>query len=296
MRRLLVILVVLGLAVPATAGARGLGVHWEALLPALGGTTTTQPRAEPGCRTPSIACIDGEIRHMRRVQQRWGCDHRAVFDTTYLELTRQLRETVAANPRFVADPGYLYYEDALFADVYFRTQRAWSGGRPIPEAWRIALQTARTGEANGAQDMLLGINAHVQNDMPFVLAALGQRTPSGASRKPDHDVVNDVLDAAYQRVVDAVTRRFDPFVATTNSNLTPLDDVAGLELVRGWREAVWRNAERLLAAPDDAARREVAGQIQANAATWARLIAMDGSGLPGYRAQRDAYCRAALAD
>ena len=42
--------------------------------------------------------------------------------------------------------------------------------------------------------MLLGINAHVQNDMPFVLAQLGLRDRKGQSRKPDHDNFNEVLD------------------------------------------------------------------------------------------------------
>ena len=42
--------------------------------------------------------------------------------------------------------------------------------------------------------MLLGINAHVQNDMPFVIAALGLRNKKGGSRKPEHDLVNEVLE------------------------------------------------------------------------------------------------------
>jgi hypothetical protein len=137
--------------------------------------------------------------------------------------------------------------------------------------------------------MLLGINAHVQNDMPFVLAALGLRTRAGESRKPDHDAINEVLDRAYADVVGAVRERFDPQVDLTNSPLTPADDIFGLEMVKGWRELVWRNAERLLNAKDDAERREVAQQIQANAANWARGFAAVEQ--DGYRAQRDAYCR-----
>jgi hypothetical protein len=56
---------------------------------------------------------------------------------------------------------------------------------------------------------------------------------------------------------------------------------------------VWRNAERLLDAKTAAERRQVTQSIEANAATWARLIAAGGNGgPPGYRAQRDAYCKA----
>ena len=60
--------------------------------------------------------------------------------------------------------------------------------------------------------LLLGINAHVQNDMPFVLAALGLRARDGGSRKEDHDAINEVLDRSYPDVVNAVRDRFDPRV------------------------------------------------------------------------------------
>ena len=134
--------------------------------------------------------------------------------------------------------------------------------------------------------MLLGINAHVQNDMPFVLASLGLRTPSGQSRKGDHDAMNKVLNRAYAPVVHAVAKRYDNRVTLTNSSLTPVDDLGGLEMVRSWREGVWRNAERLANARSDAERLQVAQQIEANAAAWARLMSTPEE--PGYRAQRDA--------
>ena len=280
------------LSVPAAAGASGLGIHWERYLPDMPPVGGPQPHAVPGCRRATITCIDTEARHLRRVQDRYGCDHRAVFATTYLTLTQALREAVASGRTRFADPHYLYFEDALFADVYFRTLASWSGGRAVPPAWRVALQTARSGQVNAAQDMLLGINAHVQNDMPFVVAALGVTRRNGASRKPDHDVVNDVLDAAYQRVIDAVKQRYDPFLDFTNPSFTNADDVAGLEMVRGWREGVWRNAERLISASSDAERAQVAAEIQDNAGTWAQAIAAPQQF--GYRAQRDAYCHKAL--
>jgi hypothetical protein len=229
---------------------------------------------------------------MKRLQRAWGCDHRAVFATTYLTLTRQLREELRGEfRRRLIDTRYLYVEDVLFANVYFDWIRL-SRRAEVPEAWRIAFETARSGEVTGGQDMLLGINAHVQNDMPFVLAALGQRTRSGASRKPDHDLVNEVLDHAYQRVVDAVADRYDPTVRTTNASESPADDAGGLEVVKEWREAVWRNAERLLAARSDEERRQVAEQIEANAGEWARGMA--SFQVPGSRERRDAYCRERL--
>ena len=243
-----------------------------------------------------MRCIDTEVRRMRRLQRRLGCDHRAVFDTTYLTLTRVLRDTMRRDRHSFTDRRALIFEDALFAEFYFRTIAADEAGKPVDEAWRIALAAARSGDMTGAGDMLLGINAHVQNDMPFVVAALTLRDPKGRTRKDDHDRMNEVLDAAFESVVRQISARFDPLTATETWRLSPVTDVFGVELVKVWREGVWRNAERLTLARTDAERRQVADSIHAQAAATARLIALAGMGPPGYRATRDAYCAAGPSD
>jgi hypothetical protein len=239
-----------------------------------------------------MKCVRVTMKRMRELQSELGCDHRAVFATTYLTLTETYYELLREQPDFVDDRKYLFTEVAHFANYYFRTLHANARGEEVPPAWEIALDTARDADVNGAQDMLLGINAHVQSDMAFVIAELGLETPDGKSRKPDHDVVNAVLDMAYQRVVDEVERRYDPYLAFTNPDGVPADDAAGLEMVRTWREDVWRNAERLTNAKSEEERRQVADSIESNAASWAQGIAAFKT--PGDRARRDAYCAAQL--
>ena len=259
---------------------------WPNLLPPAPSPSNVQPGPVPGCRKASLKCVDGVIRKLKARRDKLGCDHRAVFADTYLLLTKEMKRTIKRNPRFFSDNRWLIYEDVTFANFYFAV---FKRGAQIPEAWQIAFDTAASGDQNAAQDMLLGINAHVQRDMPYVLASVGLRKPSGASRKPDHDAPNQVLANAYETIVRDVERRYDPFIAVTNSSATPLDDFGGLEMVKGWRENVWRNAERLLNAKTDQERALVAQSIEQNAAGWARMIA-SVPGPPGYRAQRDAYC------
>jgi hypothetical protein len=230
------------------------------------------------------------MKRMRRLRNRLGCDHRAVFATTYLLLTRQIRTTMRRDRRFFQDRRWLILELTEFANYYFRTIRLHERGQPVPGAWQVALDTAARGDANGGQDMLLGINAHVQRDMPYVVASVGLRTPSGKTRKPDHDVVNYILADAYEPIVQAIGRRYDSIVTISNASWNPLDDIGGLEMVKGWREGVWRNAERLVQARTDAERRQVSDSIEANAETWAHAMAHEQ--VPGYRAQRDAFCAA----
>ena len=243
-----------------------------------------------GCTRPSSACVLTEVRRLHAREVALGCDHRAVFATTYRVLTQAALRTVRRHPRFFSYPRYFYFEDALFADVYFANSRAWERGKRVSPAWQIAFEAARDGDQNAGQDMLLGINAHVQNDMPFVMAALSTHTMRGLSRHHDHELMNRVLARAYRPVVDTVRRRYDASMKVTNPDGVPVDDKAGMALVKRWRDDVWRNANRLIRARSAAERRSVTRQIEQNAADTATEIAT--LQVPGYRAQRDAYCAA----
>src|SRR4051812_38716761 len=188
--------------VPATAAraAEPVNVSWTSFLPAMPGDAGGTGGPQPGCRRATLKCVDRVMTGLRKRQKAFGCDHRAVFSTTYLELTRILRRTLRTEPKFYADRKALIYIDVLFARVYFKTLARRAAGKPVDDAWRIALDAAQSGDQQGAGDMLLGINAHVQNDMPFVVAAIGLRDPKGRSRKDDHDRGNEVLNRAFEQV------------------------------------------------------------------------------------------------
>ena len=247
-----------------------------------------QPHPVARCAKAGLPCIEDTLRHMERLQRKLGCDHRGVFASTYLILTREFDEVLREQPDFFRHRAWMIYQDSMFANLYFRPVAEYVARRPVPDAWRIAFDAAARRDTNAGQDMLLGINAHVQRDFPYMLAELGIRTPDGTSRKPDHDRVNQILERAYEPVVRFIGRNYDPLITTTNSGWTPAENVGVLALVRGWREGAWRNAERLLAARTEAERKAVETSIEQNAAGWARSIAR--SEQPGYREVRDAYC------
>ena len=267
-------------------------VQWETLFPGVPTLLNPQFTGAPGCETATMACIDYEIAQLDAIRVHYGCDHRAVFATTYELLTMQLKHDIEADPHLFNDLSWLIGEDVTFANLYFDAVRRYEQGQPVPRAWQLAFDTATRGDANAVQDMLLGINAHVQRDMPFMMAAVGLHAPDGTSRKPDHDVLNDILNRAYQKVTDEIARRFDPiegFIAPgTNLLLGYVGNVTGDQLVQLWREVVWRNAEAMLNAKDAAQLAKVKAGIEGNASSWASAIR--SFQVPNYRAFRDKYC------
>jgi hypothetical protein len=277
---------------PLTASTSAAAPYapWPDQLPPAPTASNPQPGPQPGCEDPTIACVDRGLQRLRDLQGSLRCDHRNVFATTYVEMTTTLRSSLEAGDPGFADPRWIIAVDHLFHDYYFDAFADYRAGRHVPGAWRVAFRTAARGNANATKDMLLAVNAHVQRDLPFVLAKLGLRTPDGTSRKQDWNDFNHVVNAAYDPIVDEVSSRFDPTLRITNPG-TAVDGEAGLVLFQVWRERAWRNAEALLNATTPERRAAVEASIEASTLATAREIAA----IPnkrGHRARRDAYCRA----
>jgi hypothetical protein len=283
---------ILALAAPPAAVAEDPPfVGWSALLPAL--SFPYDPSSPNDCIAGRTQCVDKTIREMTRRFDPLAssCDHNAIFSLTYLRVTQEYRQTIDAP--FFDDTPFVNYEDTLFAHYYFAAFDAWSAGEieDVPPAWRVAFNAAANHSVSAAGDLLLGINAHVQRDLPLVLYSIGLLRPDGTSRKPDHDRVDIILNRVFEPVIGEIARRFDPTIDDTNLP-TSLDDATLFQTVVAWREKAWRNAEALADAPTPAARELVVAQIENDAASEARAIAASTAYLPlsGGSSARDAYC------
>jgi len=284
--------VLLALAVPGVARAEDPPyVPWPEFLPALGGKY--EPTSEDDCRAGRVQCVDKLIREMeRRLERAAGsCDHDAIFELSYLRTTQEYRRA-STEPGFFEDPTFVNHQDIVFAAAYFYAYETYhSGARSAtPGAWRIAFDAAERRELPAFGNLLLGINAHVQNDLPFALEAIGMVKPDSSSRKTDHDRVNRFLNRVTDGLIAEIARRFDPTIDDTDLP-TAIDELLTFQMIPTWREVAWRNAERLAAAPTPWARALVAADIEAYAATQALLLSRT-TAYPLWEDsdQRDAYC------
>jgi hypothetical protein len=292
LRRLAPVACALALGLPASAHALDPVTDWSSLLPGL--TATYDPNSANDCVAGRIQCVDAVIREMNRrfAPLAQSCDHRALFALLYLVVTQHYHDTVVDDPGFFSDTPFVNHEDAVFAGYYFDAFDNYAKGNraAVPRAWQIAFDSMTGKQTTGSGDIILGVNAHIQRDLPFVLYRIGLVKPDGTSRKPDHDKVNDILYGAYGDAIAQAAARFDPSVDT---HFHPYDEMTLFQLVEGWRETAWRNAERLASAPDDAARAVVAQSIEDNATSQAQLLKASSLYAPLQdSSSRDAYCAA----
>jgi hypothetical protein len=270
-----------------------LFIPWSALLPGL--TGPYEPSSANLCNRGDLRCVNALLREMNRRFEPLAaaCDHDAVFALTYLRTTEEFREA-STTPGFFSDPPFLNHEAAVFASYYFEAYDDWHGGRrgEVPQAWRVSLDAADRRQVSAAGNLLLGLSAHVNRDLPYVLEAIGLVKPDGSSRKPDHDKVDEFLNRVTGPLIAEVARRFDPSVNGTNVQGTTLDETTLFQLIATWREEAWRNAELLAAASTPAARALVAETIEATATTKQLALKADTAYVPPLTssATRDAWC------
>jgi uncharacterized protein DUF5995 len=283
-----------GLAATPARSDDPIYLPWPSLLPSL--ATPFDPTSDNPCKNGKLKCVDQTIKEMQSSFDGLAssCNHDAVFSLVYLRVTEEYRRTVAADPAFFYNTPFVNHEDVIFAAYYFRAFDNWYSGNPgaVPPAWQIAFRAADRRQVSGSGDLMLGINAHVNRDLPFALASMGLFNADGTSRKPDHDKVNIILNRVEGPALDEASRRFDPSLTTPGLNGTTLDDTVLYQTLAAWREEAWRNAERLVAAKTPSEYAQVAASIETAAATEANaIVAADAYAPPlTSTASRDAYC------
>jgi hypothetical protein len=108
--------------------------------------------------------------------------------------------------------------DALFANRYFAAYDAFrSGGQPT-QSWQVAFNSTRSGQLIILQDLLMGINAHINLDLGVVTG----ETFQGLHLEGFHDDFNKI---------NAILSGLLPAVEATVGDFSPLLDI--LEKIGG---------------------------------------------------------------
>jgi hypothetical protein len=182
------------------------------------------------------------------------------FALLYLRTTEGMRD--ANHEGEFSDPVF-WDEEVIptFADYYLDAYAAFKRGDDVDPAWRIAFR-ARPERLTCTQLIYLGVNAHVNNDLAFMIEDMG-----GRYLYADHKHVDDVLAFRTRPVVyPEIQRDLCPGLFTEAVPPTADADIFA------WRELAWQNALLLRNAPGPKARDAVARDIRRHARDKAREI------------------------
>lgn len=145
------------------------------------------------------------------------------------------------------DPEWVERWDAVFADLYLSALDAdLAGLDTVPRPWRLAFDAPASLPA--LRHVLLGINAHINYDLPQALLAVitdEQFADAAvvARRARDHERIDGVLAgrvAAEDDELGAVSR-----LTLTDRLLQPLNRLSSKRFLREARQKVWHNTVEL---------------------------------------------------
>jgi hypothetical protein len=171
-------------------------------------------------------------------------DSRCVFATAYAHLTRRL--SAAIDRAGFGEPAWVADLALVFSGYYFRALDAFEDGTLTAGAWKSVFDAGKAGGTSVLEDLVLGMTAHIVNDLPLALCEVGLRDAQGHSRLPDYHRVNDVLGAAIGEIQDAITHRYDPLLGALDFIAGSSDEILTSYGLRLSRALAWYNAQRLL--------------------------------------------------
>jgi hypothetical protein len=172
-------------------------------------------------------------------------DQRQYFHATYQRTTIAVADELKRDG--FADPDWVERWDVAFADLYLDALEADLAGRKPTLPWQIAF--GAPAELPPLRHVLLGMNAHINYDLPQALVAVitdeqFDDATMLARREADHRAIDDVLATRVAAEDDELTRLSGLSGARPllDRLLRPFNQLGTQRFLREARRKVWANA------------------------------------------------------
>jgi hypothetical protein len=213
-----------------------------------------------------IGLLDGLIAGYRERQSTL-----AYFACLYRAVTLRVRSGIEQGA--FEDGERMNRFDTDFGNRYFAALDAAASGHKPPKAWLAAFAAEARPKTTIVQHLLLGVNAHINFDLPFaaVAAAPGSALPG---LRNDYLAINTILArtfAAAQSVID----EFSPLLHVLDQVGGRTDAAIATFSIETAREEAWHEATRL-AIESGAQLERAARSLDRRAALLAETIILPG--------------------
>jgi hypothetical protein len=199
-----------------------------------------------------------------------AADRRAIFASVYTLTTLRMAESIDAGE--YTNTAWMKSYQTEFANHYRKALNSFANGQrsQVPNAWLKAFDAAASGQTLIIQDALLGMNAHINYDLPFAIEKV-KISPNTTSRYLDHTRVNNVLNEVGDEIAGALGSLYGANYAAVDAAFGPADELFLAVGMATARQNAWNNAV-LLTNSQFWNRWIVVGGIDLGAVTNANLV------------------------
>lgn len=124
------------------------------------------------------------------------------FASLYYKVTASVRDGIAKGQ---FENGLRMEKfDVVFANRYLDALNAWKNKQPLSNSWRIAFEMTEKSSPLVLQQLLLGMNAHINLDLGIAAAEVSDGNMDGVQK--DFDSINTIISALTYEVINEITR------------------------------------------------------------------------------------------
>ncbi len=212
---------------------------------------------------------DPVLVRMKNLLHDWEAvnDRRLIFLRCYEEMTKNV--LAAIETRNFEDVTWIATLMTNFADLYFRALEAEDSGLAAPPiAWRIAFKAAHVSRTHALQNLVLGVNAHINYDLVLALSDLLASEWQQLSeeqrqiRYRDYCRINDIINRTIDTVKYQVIDPLEPEIRLVDKVLGPIDDWMTELLITEWRDEVWKHAMQVIVASGQTDRQTIIQHVE----------------------------------
>ena len=193
--------------------------------------------------------IDEVLEHLDRILERSleAPSRLGYFAALYRKVTEKVKEGIEEG--FFDNGPRMERLDVVFANRYLTALGQFEAGGSPTESWQVAFDAAARWRPLILQQLLVGINAHINLDLGIAAAEIAPGDQL-ADLKDDFDRINEILFSLVHEVEQQVGS-LSPWIAFLERIGGKLDDVIVRFGLRIARDGAWRLAERLAPLPRD---------------------------------------------
>lgn len=176
-------------------------------------------------------------------------DERRHFLATYMRTTVAVHHDLQGGG--FLDTAWVERWDVVFASLYLDAVDQWSRGERPAEPWAVAFEAAADERLPPVRHVLLGMNAHVNYDLPqSLLATISDEEFDDpallARRSQDHTHIDAILASRVDAEDKELAKVEQPGDRTLlDKLLTPFNQAASKRFLGESRRKVWHNAKAL---------------------------------------------------
>ena len=185
------------------------------------------------------------------------------FNKTYRIITSDVKEKLGNG--FFSNDKWMEKLDVVFAKFYFKALVDYIDDGNPPKAWQFAFDSIKKSNKPKYIYLLLGVNAHINSDLPIVVAKLFNK-----NRKGDFISINKILEGKIDLIIKELNGD-SKLLRLMQGIFRPMYQDFVINMLISWREEAWEKAGLMKNSKDKSS---IVKQIESDALKKAKEIAL----------------------